>query len=101
MFTYIFVIFVAKFKYSSFFFTVVHKKADLMTDDQGTAEDNDDEGAMPNWVPTFTLKFPGAGAPNWMTAYPTILYRLWQFTGDKDIIRKHWPHLKSYINWYA
>ena len=56
----------------------------------GTAADGDDEGAMPNWVPTFNMKFPGAGAPNWMTAYPTVIYRLWQFTGDAALVRKHW-----------
>ena len=48
----------------------------------------------------FGTKFPGAGAPNWMTAYPTIVHSLWRFTGDADIIRKHWPSLKAYLGWY-
>lgn len=74
--------------------------ADMMVDDQGTAADGDNEGAMPNWVPTFAMAFPGSGAPNWMTAYPTIVYRLWQFTGDAALVKKHWPQLQSYLNWY-
>ena len=55
---------------------------------------------MPNWVPTFGAKFPGAGAPNWMTAYPTILHTLWRFTGDLALVRTHWPHLQAYMSWY-
>lgn len=51
---------------------------DMMVDDQGKAIDGDGEGAMPNWVPVFGAKFPGAGAPNWMTAFPTILHTVWR-----------------------
>ena len=78
--------------------------ATLMTDDQGQSIDGDGEGAMPNWVPVFHSSkpsdFPGAGAPNWMTAYPTILYACWKHTGDSALVTKHWPHLQRYLAWY-
>lgn len=83
--------------------------ADLMTDDQGKAADGDGDGAMPNWIPIFppskrhptkaNTGFPGAGAPNWMTAFPTILHTVWKHTGDTRLIKKHWSALKSYVNW--
>lgn len=84
--------------------------ANLMTDDQGTAEDGDGDGAMPNWVPVFpptkrhptktATGFPGAGAPNWMTAFPTILHTVWKHSGDTRLVRAHWPALRRYIGWF-
>eukprot|EP01047_Picozoa_sp_COSAG01_P063674 COSAG01_NODE_8293_length_2840_cov_14.414447_1_plen_535_part_00 len=84
--------------------------ADLMADDQGKPEDGADEGAMPNWVPIFpptkrhstktSTGFPGAGAPNWMTAFPTILHTVWKHSGDTRLVKAHWPALVSYISWY-
>ena len=78
----------------------------LMADDQGQSIDGEDEGAMPNWVPVFAPKpgsktsFPGAGAPNWMTAFPTILHTLWKHTGDTSLISRHWEQLVGYLGWY-
>ena len=49
----------------------------LMADDQGNGTmatpsgGLDVDGAMPNWVPMFGNTFPGHGAPNWQTAFPT------------------------------
>jgi hypothetical protein len=80
--------------------------ATLMADDQGQSIDGEDEGAMPNWVPVFAPKpgsktsFPGAGAPNWMTAFPTILHTLWKHTGDTSLISRHWEQLVGYLGWY-
>lgn len=68
--------------------------ADLMQDDQGA------DGSMPNWVPIFGLTYPGPGAPNWMTAYPTIIWTVYKFYGDERIVRRHWGSLKKYIAWY-
>eukprot|EP01043_Picozoa_sp_COSAG02_P062111 COSAG02_NODE_8491_length_2551_cov_2.682300_3_plen_369_part_00 len=81
-----------------------------MADDQGKPIDGDDNGAMPNWVPVFPPSqrhpsiyphsdFPGAGAPNWMTAFPTILHTVWKHTGDTRLIKRHWSALENYIGW--
>lgn len=55
-------------------------------------------------MPTFFSKsgtgFPGAGSPNWMSAYPTILHTVWKHSGDTDLIRDHWPQLERYLGWY-
>lgn len=68
--------------------------ADLMADDRGP------DGSIPNWVPIFTASYPGHGAPNWMTAFPTIIHAVWRQSGDTQIIERHWTGLMAYLDWY-
>jgi hypothetical protein len=40
----------------------------------------------------------GPGAPNWQTAYPTVVHALWLYHGDTRIVQRHWPSLLRYMS---
>lgn len=60
---------------------------DLVHDDQLA------NGAVPNFVPSLGS---GAGAPNWQTAYPTLIHEMFITYGDTQIIQRHWSFLAKY-----
>jgi len=65
---------------------------DIINDDQNS------DGSTTNTVPS--LGDHSAGAPNWQTAYPTLLSVLQRYSGDKDVVAKHWSSLQAYIAFF-
>ena len=54
-------------------------------------DDQSPQGAIPNLIPG-----GGAGAPNWQTAYPTVIWNVMHYYGDKHIVEEHWASLLRY-----
>lgn len=52
------------------------------------------DGQVPNFVPIGR----GAGAPNWQSAYPTLVWSQWKYAGDLRLVVRHWPSLVRYAN---
>jgi len=65
---------------------------DIIRDDQNK------DGSVTNVVPS--LRSTSPGAPNWQTAYPTLLWVLYRYNGDKDLIQDHWVSLQAYIAFF-
>jgi len=64
----------------------------IIVDDQGA------RGYVSNTVPNLGDNSPGA--PNWQTAYPTVVWSLLKYRGDFDIVEKHWEPLQAYYNFF-
>jgi len=62
-------------------------------DDQGA------DGHTTNFVPSIGAS--GAGAPNWQSAYPTLIWTIYRYHGDERLVQKHWPSLKLYASYWA
>ena len=52
-------------------------------------------GGVTDFVPA--VGSYGAGAPNWETAYPTIVHSLWLYHGDVRVVEHHWASLQRYM----
>ena len=63
-----------------------------MEDDQGT------DGHTTNFVPS--IGSSGPGAPNWQSAYPTVIWTMYRYLGDVGIVQKHWASLKLYLGYW-
>ena len=61
-------------------------------DDQGS------DGHVTNFVPS--IGQTGPGAPNWQSAYPTIVWTMYRYLGDLQIVQKHWNSLKAYLTYW-
>merc|ERR1719272_2876826 len=65
----------------------------IVRDDQGT------DGHTNNYVPN--LGDAGPGAPNWQSAYPTLIWTLYRYLGDDRLVMDHWEALKLYGAYWA
>jgi hypothetical protein len=61
-------------------------------DDQGS------DGHTTNFVPS--IGSSGPGAPNWQSAYPTVIWTMYRYLGDVGIVQKHWASLKLYLGYW-
>lgn len=57
------------------------------------------DGAVPDTVPWTFGSDPGD--PAWQTAYPGVLYWLWQFCGDTRVLSTYYADLKALITYQA
>lgn len=56
-------------------------------------------GSVPDFVPPLDTS-NSAGAPNWQSAYPTIVWTMFQYYGDKRILIKHHDGLVKYFHYF-
>jgi len=56
-----------------------------------------EDGSLPDFVPPYNQKVYPAD-PAWGSAYITLCWHLYQFYGDRDILRKNFQYLKNYID---
>jgi alpha-L-rhamnosidase len=63
------------------------------------------DGGIPNIVPTGGYlngeAWPGAITPVWDAAYEYIAWDLYRYCGDTRILKRHYPHLKKYVDMFA
>jgi len=64
-----------------------------LRDDQG------DSGFAVNYVPDVDSSL-NPGAPNWQSAYPTIVWALYRYHGDVGIVADHWPAMIQYFKYW-
>ena len=64
-------------------------------EDDQVAPGSAQAGGVTDFVPAVGQY--GAGAPNWETAYPSIVHALWQYHGDVRVVQQHWPSLLRYM----
>ena len=57
-----------------------------------------DDGSVGYYAPTPHAR--RTGSPNWMTGFPTAVYRLWRHYADVGIIRTAMPGLERYFAFY-
>ncbi len=55
-----------------------------------------DDGSLPDFVPPYNPVIYPAD-PGWGSAYISLCWHMYNFYGDRDILRKHFQNLKSYI----
>lgn len=62
------------------------------------ADAQTDEGLVPNIAPEYT-EFKGAfrSAAEWGTAFIIVPWQQYQFCGDADLLRAHYPAMKNYF----
>ena len=62
------------------------------------AEAQTDEGLVPNIAPEYT-KFKGAfrSAAEWGASFILVPWQQYEFCGDKDLLRRHFPAMKRYF----
>ena len=68
------------------------KWLDVVRDDQGA------DGHTTDFVPS--IGSTGAGAPNWQSASPTVIWTLYRYPGDVRIVQDHWPALYKYLQYW-
>ena len=68
-----------------------HHWLDMIQDDQQSS------GAVTNFVPNLGT---GAGAPNWQTVYPSIIYAMWEYGGDANVVEAHFASLEKYFDYW-
>lgn len=56
------------------------------------------DGAVTNFVPS--LGDNGDGAPNWQSAYPTIVWAMWHYYGDVQPVTQHYSSLLKYYAYF-
>ena len=60
-------------------------------------DDQSADGQVPNFVPDLGS---GAGAPNWQSAFPTVLWSQWKYAGDEELVKRNWPAVLKYANYW-
>jgi len=58
------------------------------------SDDQNADGSSNDFVPS--LGDGKAGAPNWQTAYPTLVWTLLRYRGDTNIVKQQWPQMRKY-----
>jgi alpha-L-rhamnosidase len=61
-------------------------------------DDQNSDGSVPNFVPS--LGDSGSGAPNWQSAYPSIVWAMWKYCGDAGPIDAHFESLARYYDYF-
>jgi alpha-L-rhamnosidase len=61
-------------------------------------DDQQTDGEVSNFVPNLGS---GAGAPNWQSAFPTVLWSQWKYAGDVALVERHWVSIKKYAAYWA
>ncbi|MGC8746870.1 MAG: family 78 glycoside hydrolase catalytic domain [Candidatus Saccharicenans sp.] len=56
-----------------------------------------EDGSLPDFVPPYNPRVYPAD-PAWGSAYISLCWHLYQFYGDRDILRRHFQNLKNYID---
>ena len=62
------------------------------------ADAQNDDGSFPNYVPALDAANK-AGAPNWQSAFPTLLWTLYRYHGDRQILERHHDALVRYYDY--
>jgi len=55
-----------------------------------------EDGSLPDFVPPYNQKTYPAD-PAWSAAYLQLCWHMYQFYGDREILRKHFQSLKKYV----
>ena len=58
-------------------------------------DDQTADGSVNNFVPSLG---EGDGAPNWQSAYPSIIWGLYMYYGDTTIVTRHYSSLSKYYD---
>jgi alpha-L-rhamnosidase len=61
-------------------------------------DDQNMDGSVPDFVPS--LGDHGSGAPNWQSAYPSVIWALWKYYGDSGPIDTHFDSLTRYYDYF-
>jgi len=56
-----------------------------------------EDGSLPDFVPPYNKKTYPAD-PAWSSAYLQLCWHMYQFYGDRDVLRKHFQGLKKYVD---
>ncbi|MGC8892485.1 MAG: family 78 glycoside hydrolase catalytic domain [Candidatus Saccharicenans sp.] len=56
-----------------------------------------EDGSLPDFVPPYNPRVYPAD-PAWGSAYISLCWHLYQYYGDRDILRRHFQNLKNYID---
>jgi alpha-L-rhamnosidase len=61
------------------------------------ADEQHPDGSYEGIIPT--SGWGGNIGPSWDSAYPLIVWYLYEYKGDKSIVEKHYPRLKRYVDY--
>lgn len=66
---------------------------------QDIQDEQKPEGEIPGIVPTAGWGYAWGNGPAWDSAYPLIAWRLYEFSGDKRILERHYENFKRYVDY--
>jgi len=55
------------------------------------------DGSVPDVVPHHA--YPIKGTPAWQVAYPIITWYMYQYYGDEQILKEHYPSIKRWVDY--
>lgn len=58
-----------------------------------------DDGSLSDVTPPYWKLYPSD--PAWATAYATVLYNSYLYYNNKDVLNKHYPYVKKYVEFLA
>ncbi|RYG70814.1 hypothetical protein EON80_06755, partial [bacterium] len=61
------------------------------------ADEQHPDGSYEGIIPT--SGWGGNIGPSWDSAYPLIVWYLYEYKGDVSVVQKHYPHLKRYLDY--
>jgi alpha-L-rhamnosidase len=66
---------------------------------QDIQDEQKPDGVVPGIVPTAGWGYAWGNGPAWDSAYPLIAWRLYEFSGDRRILERHYENLKRYVDY--
>jgi alpha-L-rhamnosidase len=57
------------------------------------------DGVLPGIVPTAGWGYAWGNGPAWDSAYPLIAWRLYEFSGDRRVLERHYENIKRYVDY--